>query len=125
MLQESGVAYAFVEESLPVLDKGGMDMHIYYVASAELFDLLPGEPSRRTLPRGTRARPWASPASRCRRCTGGFRSGAGRAASCTRIVRGHYLGSGQGEKVLEEAGLDGASQARAIVRYAEARRRAS
>jgi hypothetical protein len=35
---------------------------------------------------------------------------------------GHFLGSGQGEVVLAEAGLDGESQYRAITRYAEARR---
>jgi len=35
---------------------------------------------------------------------------------------GHFLGSGQGEVVLAEAGLDGESQYRAIKRYAEALR---
>jgi hypothetical protein len=32
---------------------------------------------------------------------------------------GHFLGSGPAEKVLEEAGLDGESQFRAILRYVE------
>jgi hypothetical protein len=31
--------------------------------------------------------------------------------------KGHYLGSGQGEMVLAEAGLDGESQFHAIKRY--------
>jgi hypothetical protein len=36
-------------------------------------------------------------------------------------MHGHYLGSGQGEAVLAEAGLDGESQAAAILRYCDAR----
>jgi hypothetical protein len=31
--------------------------------------------------------------------------------------KGHYLGSGQAAMVLSEAGLDGESQFKAIVRY--------
>ena len=36
-------------------------------------------------------------------------------------MQGHYLGSGPGEMVLAEAGLDGESQAAAILRYCDAR----
>lgn len=45
------------------------------------------------------------------------RSDAGLAASLHPYRKGHYLGSGQGEVVLEEAGLDGASQAAAIAAF--------
>jgi hypothetical protein len=41
VLQGSEVAYAFIEEALSLLDKKGADLFVYYVASAELFDLLP------------------------------------------------------------------------------------
>ena len=41
VLQESAVTYAFVEEALPLLAEKGVDALVYYVASAELFDLLP------------------------------------------------------------------------------------
>jgi transketolase len=125
VLQESAVAYAFVEEALPLLLEQGVDARVYYVASAELFDglseaeqadLFPDEHAREamgitgfTLPTMMR---WVT-------------SVEGRAATLHPYLKGHYLGSGQGEVVLAEAGLDGASQARAIVRYAEARRRAS
>jgi hypothetical protein len=37
-------------------------------------------------------------------------------------AKGHYLGSGQGDVVLTEAGLDGVSQYRAVLRYVEALR---
>ena len=59
----------FVEEALPLLLAEGIDARVYYVASAELFDLLPSDEQARPLPRTcTRARPSASPASRCPRC---------------------------------------------------------
>ena len=48
-------------------------------------------------------------------------SDAGRAASLHPFRKGHYLGSGPGEVVLAEAGLDGESQAAAILRYVDAR----
>ena len=48
-------------------------------------------------------------------------SEAGRAASLYPFRKGHYLGSGPGEVVLAEAGLDGESQAAAILRYVDAR----
>jgi hypothetical protein len=35
--------------------------------------------------------------------------------------KGHYLGSGQAEMVLAQAGLDGESQFKAIVQYVKKR----
>ena len=121
VLQESGVAYAFVQQALPLLDQDGLDPWIYYVASAELFDLLPPEAQRRIFPE-----------ERAREAMGitGFtlptmfrwvRSDAGRARTLHPFQHGHFLGSGQGEMVLAEAGLDGESQYRAIRSYVDAR----
>ena len=123
VLQESAVTYAFVEEALPLLAEKGVDALVYYVASAELFDLLPRDRQREIFPE-----------ERGREAIGitGFTlptlyrwvpSDAGRAPACTPIRKGHYLGSGPGEVVLAEAGLDGASQAAAILRYADAHAR--
>jgi hypothetical protein len=50
------------------------------------------------------------------------RSDLGRAHSLHPFRKGHFLGSGPGSMVLAEAGLDGASQARAIAAYAAAGR---
>jgi len=119
VLQESGVAYAFVETVLPEIDRRGLNMDIYLVTSAELFDLLP--PARRAE---------IFPAEAAAEAIGitGFTlptmyrwicSEAGREASLHPYGRGRYPGSGQAEKVLEEAGLDGASQLEAVLRYAE------
>ena len=41
VLQGNGVAAEFVTRVLPQLDRRGLHFNIYYVASAELFDLLP------------------------------------------------------------------------------------
>jgi hypothetical protein len=49
-------------------------------------------------------------------------SDRGREASLHPFRKGHFLGSGSGEAVLAEAGLDGESQYRAVKAYFEARR---
>jgi hypothetical protein len=46
-------------------------------------------------------------------------SEAGRRASLHAFIRGHYLGSGQAHKVLEEARLHGKGQFEAITEYAK------
>jgi hypothetical protein len=47
------------------------------------------------------------------------RSDRGRSLSLHPFQHGHFLGSGPGDVVLAEAGLDGESQHRAIRRYVE------
>ncbi|HKI85970.1 MAG TPA: hypothetical protein VKA53_04410, partial [Thermoanaerobaculia bacterium] len=49
-------------------------------------------------------------------------SARGREASLYPFRKGHYLGSGAAPSVLAEAGLDGASQAEAILAYVEGSR---
>ena len=125
VLQESAVTYTFVEEVLPLLDRDGLSPWVYYVASAELFDMLPLDEQHHIYPE-----------ARAREAMGitGFtlptmerwvRSQLGREATLHPYRGGHFLGSGQGEVVLEEAGLDGPGQYRAIRRYLEARRSAA
>ncbi|MBI5836086.1 MAG: hypothetical protein HZB25_02465 [Candidatus Eisenbacteria bacterium] len=121
VLQESGVTYAFVEGALPLLEKEGVDLNVYYVASAELFDALPRAEQDRIFPE-----------SRAREAMGitGFTlptmyrwilSEQGRTATLHPFLKGHFLGSGQADKVLAEAGLDGESQFRAILKYVKGR----
>ena len=50
VLQGSAVAYAFVQQALPRLVADGIELDVYYVASAELFDALPPEETRPDLP---------------------------------------------------------------------------
>jgi transketolase len=120
VLQGSDVAYAFVQDALPRLRADGADLVVLYVASAELFDLLPA-----------RQREAVYPEALARRAVGitGFtlptmyrwiRSDLGRAHTLHPFGRGHYLGSGAGEKVIAEAGLDGEGQYRGIRAFLEA-----
>jgi transketolase len=117
VLQGSEVGYAFVEQTLPLLKKEGIDVDAYYVASAELFDLLPPAEQEKIFP-----------ADRAKEAMGitGFTlptldrwilSARGRRHSLHPFQKGHYLGSGQADQVLAEAGLDGESQGKAILRY--------
>jgi transketolase len=121
VLQESAVTYAFLAQALPLLVKDGLDPRAYYVASAELFDLLPPEEQRRLFPE---AHAWEAMG-----ITGftlptmfrWIRSDVGRTYTLHPYAHGHYLGSGQGPMVLAEAGLDGGSQAKAIRAFVQAR----
>lgn len=109
VLQGSGVTNEFIGFALPKLIEEGIDLNIYYVASAELFDLLPEAEQRAIFPE-----------ERAREAIGitGFTlptmhrwilSERGRALTLHPFKGGHYLGSGKAEMVLAEAKLDGES----------------
>ena len=121
VLQESGVAYAFVTETLPLLERAGIDVDVWYVASAEIFDALPRE-----------ERDWIYPEDVAMHAIGitGFtlptmyrwiRSDLGRSLTLHPYAQGHYPGSGPGRAVIHEAGLDGEAQFRTVLKYLEAR----
>jgi transketolase len=117
VLQGSEVAYAFVQDALPLLASVGIDLDVFYVASSELFDLL-----------STDEQETIFPSERAREAMGitGFTlptmyrwitSERGRAATLHPFMKQRFLGSGTGDQVLEEAGLDGRSQYEAIRNY--------
>jgi transketolase len=121
VLQGSEVAFEFVNGVLPALRKDGIDLHVYYVSSAELFDLLPPERRRAIFPE-----------ERAREAIGitGFTlptmyrfvtSDDGRARTLYPFKGGHFLGSGKAHKVLEQGGLHAAGQLEAIRAYAASR----
>jgi len=118
VLQESAVTYAFVQEALPLLEQAGIDALVYYVASAELFDLLPIDEQRRLFPEARARTAIAITGFTLPTMYRWVHSAAGLEASLHPYRNGHYLGSGPGEVVLREAGLDGAGQFRAIEEYA-------
>ena len=121
VLQESAVAYAFVNEALPLLERAGIDLEVYYVASAELFDLLPDAERARIFPEAKARRRWASPASPCHDVPlDPLRRGP--AASLHPFARG-TTPAGPGRAVIAEAGLDGESQFRRISEYVSSRPR--
>jgi transketolase len=119
VLQESAAAYAFVLEALPLLREWGVQALVYYVASAELFDLLGADERERVFPERHAGQAMGITGFTLPTMYRWITSGAGRAATLHPYRHGHYLGSGQGEVVLREAGLDGASQAEAVRAYAD------
>jgi transketolase len=121
VLQGSEVTYAFVDETMPLLEADGIDLDVYLVTSVELFDRLGPE---------ERAEVYPEAAARRAMMISGFtvpttyrwvRSDRGRAHTLHPFAGGHYLGSGTGDMVVHEAGLDGPGQHRAIRAYLEDR----
>jgi len=117
VLQGSGVTYAFVEDALPRLAGAGLDLDVWYVASAELFDALPAAEQARIFPPEVAARAMGITGFTLPTMYRWITSPRGRAATLHPFRSGHYLGSGAAEGVLREAGLDGESQARAVLAY--------
>ncbi len=117
VLQGSGVTYAFVEDALPRLEKDGIDLNVYYVASAELFDMLPLSEQQEIFPEEHARAAMGITGFTIPTMYRWITSERGRAATLHPFKKGHYLGSGQAPMVLAEAGLDGISQYHAIVNY--------
>ena len=117
VLQESAVTYAFVIETLPLLENDGIDARVYYVASAELFDVLAPERRHELFPEAHASEAIGITGFTLATLYRWVRSDSGREASLHPYRRGHFLGSGRGEVVLAEAGLDSASQFAAVRGY--------
>lgn len=122
LLQESGVTYEFVEKALPLLQRDGIDVDVFYVASAELFDLLTAAEREQIFPSRLAHDAMAITGFTMPTMYRWIRSDLGRSMSMHPYQKGHYPGSGPGEMVIAEAGLDGESQYRRIVEYVAALR---
>jgi transketolase len=117
ILQGSEVTYDFIEKTLPLLKKAGIDIQAYYVASAELFDLLPKDEQESIFSESHAQRAMGITGFTLPTMYRWVRSEKGRLATLHPFQKGHFLGSGQADKVLAEAGLDGESQFEAIRKY--------
>lgn len=111
------MTYAFVTQALPLLEREGIDCRVYYVASAELFDLLPAGQRAEIFPEKHALEAMGITGFTLPTMYRWALSRAGREATLHPYRKGRYLGSGPGETVLAEAGLDGESQFIAIKRY--------
>lgn len=119
VFQGNGVASIFVREVLPVLDQKGLNFNVLYVASAELFDQLSKREQEEIFPEA-----WAREAMGITEFTLAtlyrwVQSRDGRERSLHPFKGGHFLGSGQADRVFEEAALDATGQLKAILAYAE------
>ncbi len=121
VLQGSAVAYAFVEETMPLLAEAGIDLDVYLVTSVELFDQLPAEQRAEIFPEAAAQQAMAITGFTLPTTYRWIRSDLGRAHTMHPFMKGHYLGSGTGEAVVHEAGLDGEGQLEQIKSYVEGR----
>ncbi len=117
VLQGSEVAYAFLGEALPLLREKGIDLNVYYVSSAELFNMLPYQQQDQIFPETTAQEAMGITGFTLPTMYQWIQSRKGREATLHPFKKGHFLGSGQAEMVLAEAGLDGESQFKAICNY--------
>jgi transketolase len=117
ILQDSEVAYAFLEETLPLLKQKGIDLNVYYVASAELFDLLPQSAKDDIFPPKVADEALGITGFTLPTMYRWVKSEKGRRLTLCPFKKGHYMGSGQAHMVLAEAELNGDGQFKAIVEY--------
>lgn len=114
VLQGHGVATFFTREVLPKLEERGLRANVFYVSSAELFDRLPEAEKRELFPPELAFRSMGITDFTLPTLWRWVRSDEGLAASLHPLRRQGYLGSGSWDKVLEQAGLDGAGQLPAV-----------
>ena len=117
VLQGSDVANAFVADTLPRRRAEGVNLDVFYVASAELFDRLPEAERMAMFPESRAFEAMGITGFTAPTMDRWVRSDAGRRATLHPFRDGHYLGSGKAEMVLAEAGLDGDGQFAAIRAY--------
>jgi transketolase len=121
VLQGSEVAFAFVNDTMPLLAKEGIDLDVYYVASAEIFDSLSEQEKARIFPDETAGEAMGITGFTLPTLYRWVTSARGRAHSLYPFREGRFLGSGKAHMVLKEAGLDGDAQFREIVRFVKER----
>lgn len=117
VLQGSAVTTAFIDAALPLLLRAGVDVDVFCVTSAELFDALPPSERRRIWPEAIARAAIGITDFTLPTLYRWITSDRGREASLHAFKKGRFLPSGSGAKVLEEAGLDGVSQFKAIRRW--------
>ncbi|HEX3023865.1 MAG TPA: hypothetical protein VHP12_01530 [Chitinophagaceae bacterium] len=123
VLQGSEVAYVFVNDTLPMLLKKNIDVAVYYVASAELFNLLSKKEQEEIFPQKAQQEAMAITGFTLPTMYRWIQSDYGREHSIYPFKKGHFLGSGKAESVILEAGLDGESQFNAILDYVNGRKK--
>jgi transketolase len=117
VLQGTGVTNAFLNQTLPLLEREGLELNVYVITSCELFDMLPASERERIFPERLQQEAMGITDFTLATMTRWVRSDYGRANSLHPFRQRHFLGSGSGAMVMSEAGLDGAGQFEAIRAY--------
>ncbi len=117
ILQGSGVGEIFVQEVLPKIKAENLPLNVYYVVSAELFDMLDKEEQSKVLPVGELYRAIAITDFTLPTMRRWLKSVKGEEMSLYPFKQGKYLTSGQAADCYKEAGLDGEAQYKQIKEY--------
>jgi transketolase len=123
VIQGSEVAYEFINYVLPRFDDEKLNMNVYYVASAELFDMLPARKQATILPEASMAEAMGISGFTMPTMHRWITSEFGRKHTLFSFYKGIYPGSGKADKVLEEMGLNGPAQWKAIKKYIKDRKK--
>lgn len=118
VLQGNGVATIFVQEVLPQLDEMGLNLNVFYVASAELFNMLSPAEQESIFPEALAHQAMGITDFTLPTMYRWVRSNEGIRRTLHSFRGHHYLGSGQANKVLQEAGIHAEGQFKAILDYA-------
>lgn len=119
VLQGCAAGTVFVRDVLPRLDKEGVKVDAYYVASAELFGLLPKAEREALFPEALTLRSMMVSDFTLPTFRRWVRTDAGIEASIHPLKAHGYLGSGAWEAVVREGGLHGESQFEAVRAWAK------
>jgi transketolase len=119
VIQGSGEMNAFVEEVLPRIEQEQLNMNVFYIASAELFDFLPAAEQEQIFPVALRKEAMGITGFTVPTLYRWILSVDGQRRILHPFASGRFPGSGKAHKVLEEAHLHGNAQWQAIQSYAE------
>lgn len=117
VLQESGVTIEFVSYVLPKLDAEGYNVNVYYITSAELFDLLPEKEKEEIYPQEVAQTALGITGFTLPTMEKWITSYEGRKRILHPFRKGYFLGSGTAEIVLKQAGLDGEGIYAEVINY--------
>jgi len=119
VLQGCGVASMFIQGVLEKMDKAGLNMNVFYVASTELFKLLPEREQEKIFPERLRTHSMGLTDFTLPTMYQWVRWNEGLRRTLCPFAHGHHLSTGAAEKVLEEAGIHPAGQFKSIMNYAK------
>ncbi len=115
--QGSEVAYSFAAGVLPRLKEKGINLDVYYVSSAELFDRLDEEERNEIFPYSAASSAMMFSGFTVATTYRWIMSQRGRDFSMYPWKHGSFLGSGQGDVCLEQSGMHPEAQLDLIQRF--------
>ncbi|MBT8075078.1 MAG: hypothetical protein KJN61_01295 [Gammaproteobacteria bacterium] len=115
--QGSEVAYAFASGVLPGLQEKGINLDVYYISSAELFDRLDADEREEIFPASVAASAMMFSGFTIATTYRWIMSERGRRFSMYPWKHGSFLGSGQGDVCLEQAGMHPEAQLETIEKF--------